>query len=383
MSNHVYINDIAAFLPNEPVSNDEMEQVLGCINGQRSRARALVLRNNGIRQRYYAIDKQTGELRYSNAQLTAEAVRRLSGNGFHLEQMQTLSCGTSSPDQLMPGHGVMVHGELGINACEVNSSAGICTAGVAALKYAWMAVLSGNSEHAVATGSELASTFMQAKNFEPESAARVSELEQRPEIAFEKDFLRWMLSDGAGAMLLQSRPATDGPSLRIDWLELHSYAHSQSTCMYGGAEKREDGSLRGWREFDSMEEVLKRSVLTVKQDVKQLNANIVATTVEQALPAIAAKHGLTPEMVDHFLPHISSEYFRPRLAEGLERIGFAIPQEKWFTNLSEKGNTGSASIYIMLEELFHSGRLQPGERLLCFVPESGRFSTSFMQLTVV
>jgi 3-oxoacyl-[acyl-carrier-protein] synthase-3 len=51
--------------------------------------------------------------------------------------------------------------------------------------------------------------------------------------------------------------------------------------------------------------------------------------------------------------------------------------------LPYKGNTGSASIFIMLDELFRSGRLQRGERLLCYVPESGRFSTAFMHLTVV
>ncbi len=380
MTKAVYINDISAFLPNEPVTNDEMEQVLGTINGHRSRARSLVLRNNGIKQRYYAIDKHSGELRYTNARLTAEAIRRLKLDPSRIE---TLSCGTSSPDQLMPGHGVMVHGELGGTPCEVNSSAGICTAGIVALKYAWLSILSGNSSNAVATGSELASTFMHAKNFEPESQSRVMEMEQRPEIAFEKDFLRWMLSDGAGAMLLEDQPAREGLSLRIDWLELRSYANEHPTCMYGGAEKNEDGSLRGWREFDSMEEVLKHSVLTVKQDVKLLNDNIVRATVEQALPDIATKHDLRPEEIDYFLPHMSSEYFRPRLAEGLERIDFAIPQEKWFTNLSTMGNTGSASIYIMLEELFRSGRLQTGDRLLCFVPESGRFSTSFMHLTVV
>jgi len=380
MTRDVYITDIAAFLPNEPVGNEEMEQVLGLVNGHRSRARALVLRNNGIKQRYYAIDKHSGELCYNNAQLTAEAVRRLA---IAPERIELLSCGTSSPDQLMPGHGVMVHGELGAAQCEVNSSAGICTAGMAALKYAWMSVLSGNSRNGVATGSELASTFMQAKNFAPESASQVRELERRPEIAFEKDFLRWMLSDGAGAMLLQDSPAGEGPSLRIDWLELHSYAHAQPACMYGGAEKNDDGTLRGWREYDSLEALLKRSVLTVKQDVKQLNEHIVRMTVEQALPAITAKHALAPGDVDYFLPHLSSEYFRSRLAEGLERIGFAIPQERWFTNLAQKGNTGSASIYIILEELFHSGRLRLGERILCFVPESGRFSTSFMLLTVV
>ena len=67
----------------------------------------------------------------------------------------------------------------------------------------------------------------------------------------------------------------------------------------------------------------------------------------------------------------------------MENIGFIIPYEKWFTNLASKGNTGSASIYVMLEELFHSGKLKEGQKLLCFIPESGRFSMAYMLLTVV
>jgi 3-oxoacyl-[acyl-carrier-protein] synthase-3 len=66
----------------------------------------------------------------------------------------------------------------------------------------------------------------------------------------------------------------------------------------------------------------------------------------------------------------------------MKKAGCDIPQDKWFTNLTSKGNTGSASIYIMLEELFNSGSLKPGEKLLCYIPESGRFSTAFMHLSV-
>ena len=66
----------------------------------------------------------------------------------------------------------------------------------------------------------------------------------------------------------------------------------------------------------------------------------------------------------------------------MKRIGFEIPYDRWFSNLAEKGNTGSAAIYIILEELFHSGKLEPGQKLLCFIPESGRFSHAFAGLTV-
>ena len=377
-SGKAYITRSAVFLPNAPVGNENIENVLGMIAGKPSRARRIILRNNGIRQRYYAIDPNTGETTHNNAQLTAEAVRGLKVVG----DIDCLVTGTTMPDQLMPNHGVMVHGELGIPACEVVSTAGICVAGITALKYAYLAVLSGQANNAVATGSEQASAVLHARNFEAESEHRVSELESNPEIAFEKDFLRWMLSDGAGAFLVQNQPEKEGLSLRIEWIDILSQAGNMGACMYAGGEKQEDGSLKGWKEFPA-DEWTKRSVFSVKQDVRLLNESVVYQTFGKSLERVMHTRGLTPANVDWFLPHMSSEYFRRPITDCMASTGFTVPQERWFTNLHTKGNTGSAAIYIMLDELFKSGKLKAGERLLCFIPESGRFTGSLMYLTVV
>lgn len=377
----VFINRISASLPHGPVDNEQMEARLGMVGDKPSRARKLVLRRNGIQQRHYVIDPLTGEPSMSNAQLSAAAIRGLVADDFALDSLDCLVASTSSPDQLMPGHAVMVHGELGNPPCEVATTAGICLCGMTALKYAWMSVASGESRNAVACGSEVASTLMQARNFNAEYDSRVEELENHPEIAFEKDFLRWMLSDGAGAVLLQDRANAHGLSLRVDWLDILSFADQMPTCMYAGGEIV-DGKLRGWSRYDA-DERARQSVMAVKQDVKLLNDNIVKYTVEEALRRIMARRELRVADIDWFLPHYSSEFFRDRLAVGLTNVGLPIPQERWFTNLTSKGNTGAASIFIILEELFNGGRLRSGQKLLCYVPESGRFSSAFMHLTVV
>lgn len=379
----VYITRIAASMPFDPVSNDQMEQRLGLIGGQPSRARRTVLRSNGILSRHYVIDPQTGQPALTSAQLCAQAIRALfDGDEHQLAQVDCLVASSSAPDQLMPNHGVMVHGELGNPPCEVVSTAGICLCGLTALKYGWLAVASGSSQRAVAAASEVASNLMRADNFSAENAHRLAQLESHPEIAFDKDFLRWMLSDGAGAVCLEPQPAASGLSLRIDWIDIRSFANEQPACMYAGAVKLADGQLKGWSHY-SAEERANQSIFAVKQDVRQLNSQIVTLTVERALAEIVTRRGLQPDDYAWFLPHYSSHYFRDRLLQGLTNIGFVIPQQRWFTNLSSKGNTGAASIYIMLDELVHSGRLQAGQRLLCYVPESGRFSSGFMQLTVV
>ena len=377
MGNEVFLTRTASFLPLEPVGNDEIEAVLGRVGGRPSKARRIVLRNNGIRFRHYALDPQSGEPVMSNAQLAARAVAGLGEVG----RVDSLAAATSRPDQLMPGHGVMVHGELGWPRMEVLSMAGICVAGAAAFKHAWLAVRAGDARRAVAVASELASLGLHARNFEAEAEHRVRELEERPEIAFEKDFLRWMLSDGAGAVLLEDRPS--GPlSLKVHWVELSSAAHALPACMYSGAEKDADGSLVGWQRF-SPQEWATRSVFTVKQDVKLLNEQVIRATLTEPLAVLVAKRGLDRQSIDWFLPHLSSQYFAGPVAQGVAEAGLDIPRERWFTNLYEKGNTGSASPFIMLDELFRSGRIEKGQRLLMYIPESGRFSSAFIYLEAV
>jgi 3-oxoacyl-[acyl-carrier-protein] synthase-3 len=54
MSNEAFITGVTKYFPNKPVSNDEMEDYLGMIDNRPSKARRIVLRNNGITNRYYA-----------------------------------------------------------------------------------------------------------------------------------------------------------------------------------------------------------------------------------------------------------------------------------------------------------------------------------------
>ena len=68
-------------------------------------------------------------------------------------------------------------------------------------------------------------------------------------MALEKDFLRFMLSDGASCALLENHPGEKGVSLKIEWIEMDSYANETPTCMFAGAVRREDGELKSWKSF--------------------------------------------------------------------------------------------------------------------------------------
>ncbi|MEP6929744.1 MAG: beta-ketoacyl-ACP synthase III [Flavobacterium sp.] len=373
----VYITKAAKYLPNEAVSNDEMENFLGLINDTASKARRIILRNNKITSRYYAVDK-IGKSTHSNAELTRNAVEQLFDDSFTSQDLEVLSCGTSTPDIFLPSHAAMVHGLLKNKSVELNSSTGVCCAGMNSLKFGFLSVKSGNSKNAVCTGSEKVSTWLLAQKYNPETT-NLKNLEEQPIVAFKKDFLRWMLSDGAGAFLLENKPK--GPiSLKIEWMEAFSYAYELETCMYAGGDKLENGDIKSWSDY-APEEWLNESVFAIKQDVKLLDEFILSKGAESMKDAMV-KNNITADHVDYFIPHVSSNFFVEGLKKGLTEKGIGMADEKWFMNLSRVGNVGSASIYLALEELMNSGNLKKGDRILLSVPESGRFSFAYAYLTV-
>ncbi|MCF6403830.1 beta-ketoacyl-ACP synthase III [Chitinophaga filiformis] len=375
----VYITRLSKFLPNEPVGNDEMENILGMVDGKPSRARLRILGNNKIKTRYYSLDKE-GKSTHSNAEMTAAAVNNLFDDKFPISKMQLLACGTTSPDQLLPNHAAMVHGLLKCQPVELIAATGACAAGMQAFKYAWMSIKCGNTSNAVSTGSEKFSSWMLAEKFQPETE-NLKQLEDNPIIAFEKDFLRWMLSDGASAALFQDKPNETGLSLRVDWVEIASYAHELETCMYAGSIKNEDGSTKGWIDM-TPEEWAQHSVFSFKQDTRLLGKNIVPSGAKM-WKELVERHNIDLDKLDYFLPHLSSEFFRFKIDEEITRLGVPIPQEKWFTNLTRVGNVGTASPYFMLEELMNNNMLKKGQTIVMMVPESARFSYAYAHITVV
>jgi len=378
MSEPVYINRVSSFLPNDPVGNDEMEDYLGVVNDTPSRVRPIILRQNRIKTRYYALDKEQ-HITHTNAELSKIAIEKLGLSHEELDKVKFLSCGTSMPDQLMPSHASMVHGLAFDHPVEIASLAGVCMSGLMALKTAYMSIKSGNSSNAICTASELISPTMLSKFFNEEISHRKL-IEEKPYIAFEKDFLRFMLSDGAAALYLSDKIKSEN-SLRIEWIKTYSYANIQPACMYMWAEKEENGNLLGWKTFTA-KEMSERSVWSLKQDVRQLNKYAVsyfAKAVESSLE----ETNTFCEDITYFIPHISSMYFYDRLDTEFQNKGIDLPTSKWFTNLTTVGNMGSASPFIALEEFIRTQNPQKGEKILLFVPESGRFSCGTALLTVM
>lgn len=372
----VYITGLGKFLPGSPISNDDMEDYLGRIHGQPSRARARILKQNGIVTRHYAVDKQQRTL-HRNSEMAALAVNDALGRaGRGLADVQLLAAATTQGDLPVPGFASMVHGELGGAPCEIASLHGVCASGAMALKNAYLGVKAGEQRVAVACASELPSRLFKASRYE-------GHVPPDGVLPFETEFLRWMLSDGAGAAVLEDRPRARGLSLKVEWIDITSHAHRLPVCMYAGARKDRDGALgASWLDYPTFEAAAGEGVIDLKQDIRLID-HVVRLGVGGFFELIE-RGRIDPHRLDWVVCHFSSHFFRGRIDELLIKGGLTLPPERWFTNLYTKGNVGSASLFVLLEELANdTGALRPGQQVFVMIPESGRFTVSYALLTVV
>lgn len=363
-----WIQSTGRFLPGVPVDNAGMDAYIAPLTRLSDRIKRRILAENGILTRHYAIDAE-GRTQHSCAAMAAAAIHDcLAPTTLRLHDIGLLACGTSGGDALMPGFASMVQGELAAPPMQTFSSHGICASGVGAWESAAAAIELRSHQHALVAAAEMPSRLFKRSRY----AARGYDAD------FDAHFLRWMLSDGAGALSLTSAPqANAGVRLRLRFIHQRSFSGDYPVCMQLGLPP--DRS-RSHLDYDSWQAAEADGALFLRQDIRLLPHLFDIGVHEYAKLAHAG--WIDPAKIDHFLCHYSSERFAPVVDELMAKAGLAIPRERWYSNLTSRGNTGAASIFVMLDEFLRTRTLTPGERILCFIPESGRFTVAFVLIEV-
>jgi 3-oxoacyl-[acyl-carrier-protein] synthase III len=365
----VFIHATGAFLPGEAIDNTQIDRFIAPLGSTSGRIKRRILADNGIVTRHYAIDEQ-GRTSHSAADMAARAVRAcLADSSVGLDAVSVLCTGSSGGDLALPGFANMVQGELAAGPMHTSSHQGVCVSGVVALQHAASALALGEHEHALVVASELPSRMFKRSRFAPRGHAT----------DFDSHFLRWMLSDGAGAMLLASKPRDDRPCLRLDWIHTRSFSGDHPVCMQIGS--AQGGEHASYLDYASLADAERAGAFLLRQDIRLL-PRLFELGIHEYL-ALIARGRIVPDEIAHLLCHYSSAKFAKVVDELMQKSGFAIPPQRWYSNLERRGNIGAASIFVMLDDFLRDKRLRPGERILCFVPESARFTVSFFQLTAL
>lgn len=363
-----YLTGFGRYLPGEPIGNDEIVTRLGGDDAVTERIRRLILEQNGIKQRHYALDEH-GEPTELNEELAVKALQAaLDDRGIAAGDLRMLAAATTMGDVLVPGFASMVHGRLGGGPMQTLTSSGVCASSMAALDAVVSKVRLGDHPRGAVVASELPSRSLRQRRYEGYKAG------------MDAHFLRWMLSDGAAAVIVEFQPHPTKPSLRVDWVRQVSLAHDHAVCMRAGMSGDETHVGGTWQDL-TVDDAEAAGMFVLRQDVSMLDdlANAGIAQFEELVDTGLVDVG----HLDHVLCHYSTNVFRDVAFDALRSRIPTLDTDRWFSNLETRGNTGSASIFIALEEAVSTGRFQPGETVLLAVPESGRFSFAFAHLTVV
>ena len=355
-----YIARTAAYLPGQPVANDAIGRFMGELPGEGD-VREKMLRLNGIVSRHYAQDERQHPT-HDVYDLAHEAIAGLVAGEPLPAAVTFLSVGTTYAPLAAPGIASIVHGRLGESGVlsqpvEINSHAGICTSSANGLVAAVRAVERGEHAAAIAAGTEHASDALKASAIVP-----IDDRDQHADVRrsrwFMSVFLRFMLSDGAGAVLLSDRVVGEHV-WQVEWTHARSHAHERPLCMH----------------------VESRTAL-LSQDPDILARHLFPAG-EQVLGEALARQNAAIDDFAAVLPHLSSLYFARRvdrmlakfLREPPPRFDAATLPPRW-TNLATAGNTGAASAFLLLDGYLRGpGRERAiGDRVLLLVPESGQFN---------
>ncbi|MGB1256753.1 MAG: 3-oxoacyl-[acyl-carrier-protein] synthase III C-terminal domain-containing protein [Thiolinea sp.] len=391
----IYLLNASAYLPGSPVDNEQIDHYIAPLEGS-TRIKQRILKENGIRQRHYAIDKN-GHTHISHTDMACAAVRDcLEGVQLTSKDIDLLTAASSGGDVLIPGLANMIQGRLHAPPMETHSHHGVCASGILALKDAAQSLHQNPTQQlAVTVAAEMPSRMFKRSRFASQGYAT----------DFETAFLRYMLSDGAGAVVLgkanqvTAQTATQSPlsrqslALRLDWIHAKSFSGDYPVCMQlGQGSHRKQNTEQQCRlydldkeasflDFPGMNEAEAAGHFNIRQNLRLL-PNLFDVAVHEYAQLVQNRH-IDPHTVDTFLCHYSSEALGETCDRMMQEAGLGIPREKWFSNLTERGNTGAASIFIMLADFLQDCELHAGQKILGFVPESGRFTVSYFMLTVV
>lgn len=365
---NVYLIGSGSFFPGEAVNNDDIDKFIKPLNSRSDKMKKMILKDNGIESRYYGIN-EAGETVYSLSQMGAKSVMTsLEDAGVDVDDLDLLTVGTCGGDAIVPGFANTLQAELKAKPMETSSHVGICASGIAALRHAADSIELGRNKLASVTACEYPSRMFKHTRFV-----------EGYDVDFDSHFLRYMLSDGSGSFVLSNRPHKNRPSLKLLDITLTSYSGDHANCMYIGHPLKDH--TKSMYDYPSFADAEKDGAMLLRQNIRMLPQLFEVCLHEYA--NLVNRGVFKPSEIDHFATHYSSKKFEGVMEELLTKLDIMVPKERWFSNLTYRGNMGAASIFTMIDDLLKEREVKPGEKILAFIPESGRFSCGFALFEVV
>ena len=291
---YIKITDVKAYLPKEKILNEKIEKRFNLEEGY-------IKKRTGIEQRYYVKDETIEEM-------AIKAVEKISKTNDILE-VDLIIVATTSTNKIMPGISNYIKKFFNIKPCICLDVLAGCSGFINALDICKVYIECGKVKKALIVGVDLLSKIVDENDLSTVA----------------------LLSDGAGAMLIESCKEK-----KKYFSNIKAEEDQKDILTY------EIGKNKG-KIYMNGKEVYKYAVTNTVENIKE----ILLKSVENI------------ENIKYIIPHQSNMKIMKAIANRLD-----ININKLYINIENVGNTFCASIPIAMAEMKEKDLLQENDKII-------------------
>lgn len=353
------ITGSGSYLPGPPVQPDQVDRYLGELTAAPPRVIRWFNRIRPLMQElvevgfyHFAVDPVTRQFTDDNVTMAVKAARKaLEDACIAPGDIDFIAYGSPHQDQ-MPTASVRIQEALGIEHCAEISVHANCTSAYKALMLGCDMIRNGRYKTALVISANISSSEL------------VAEYYNQPLITRESLFLRYFLSDGAAALVLQAVPP-DYRGLVVEDTYIESVGGKKPSAM---GNKRPAYFMNPKKEFESGYHHLSQLFQ------EELRANFHdpdGSVFVKGLRRMLTRHPIDLKKIRFFQVNFPSKHISGLVMDECEALG--IDRVTLYTKMQTMGYIGPPMALLCLDKIRKEEHLIPGDIILSFVTEVSKF----------
>jgi 3-oxoacyl-[acyl-carrier-protein] synthase III len=360
MTNAVYICGSGSYLPGRQVAFDDIPRILGELEQAPDKIRKWIHRTHPVMRElldikyvHYAIDPETRAFTEDNITMAVAAAKKaLDAAGLAPSDIDLICYGSAHQDQ-MPTASVRIQEALGIETCDELSIHANCTSAYKALYLGHQLIKGGQNRNALILSANLASSELRAEYY------------NQPLVDKESLFLRWFLSDGAGALVLSSHKR-HRRNLRVETTYIESIGGKRPSLMFN---LRPALWLNPQQEYELGYHHLRqrfRNALATS-DFQEQDGSIFLKGFRRMM----ARSSVSLDDIRFFQINLPTRHIVDSIKQEFLQMG--IDDSVFYSKLDQLGYCGPPMAFICLDKIIREENLNQGDCIASFVTEVSKF----------
>ncbi len=303
---------IGAYIPPKIMTNADFEKIIDTSD-------EWITKRTGIKERRLSEENEaSSDLGAKAAQVAIERA------GIAKEEIDLVICATVTPDYLcMPSTACLIASKLGLPPVMAYDISAACTGFVYATSIAKAFIESGMKKNVLIIGAE---TYSSILDYTDRTTC-------------------FIFGDGAGAAVIS---ATDDKSEAILDVNCSSDGDYDDLIKTPG----------GGSKHPCSKEVLEQKMACIRMKGNE-TFKLAVKTLTSDVKDMLAKHNLTNEDINHFIPHQANYRIIKAVGDAL-----GLNEDQTVLTVDKYGNTSAASIPMAMNYAYEQGKIKKGDNVL-------------------